>query len=105
MKRKRKHAGVLPITGPAACWRSAWITRVCCVCGERSEIMHSPTRQAGIYCPAHCVACNAVPEAPVTQSAATPPPEARGAVLANTGAQGRGFNKPFGARYDKYLTR
>ena len=105
--RKRKHVGALPITGPANCWRSAWIAKVCCVCGERSEIMHSPTRQAGIYCPAHCPACNPAPEAPAVQRAATPLPEVRGAVLANAGARGGGFNKPrpFGKAYDKYLAR
>ena len=88
-----------PITGPACCWRSARITLVCCVCGEHSEIMHSPTRAAGVYCPVHCVACNPVPEAPAARSAATPLPETRGAVLANSGAGGGGFN--FGKRYQQ----
>jgi|ERR1017187_8495181 hypothetical protein len=95
-----------PITGPACCWRSARITLVCCVCGEHSEIMHSPTRAAGVYCPVHCVACNPVPEAPAARSAATPLPDTRGAVLANAGARGGGFNRgPFGKRYGKYLGR
>lgn len=105
MTKARKHVGTLPITGPAACWRSAWITKPCCVCGEHPEVMHSPTRLAGIYCPAHCPACNAAPDAPAAQGAATPLPEAGGAVLANAGARGAGFNKPFGRRYDKYLAR
>ena len=92
-----------PITGPSCCWRSARITLVCCVCGQHSGIMHSPTRAAGIYCPVHCVACNPVPEAPAAQGAATPLPEARGAVLANAGAHAGAFN--FGKRYSKYLAR
>ena len=105
VRNRRKHTGVLPKTGPSACWRSAWITRVCCVCGERSEIMHSPTRQAGIYCPAHCVACNAVPEVPAAPVAATPLPEGTGAVLGHAGARGGAFNRPrpWGKAFDKYL--
>jgi hypothetical protein len=78
---------VLPTTGPANCWRSAFITRGCCVCGARPEIMHRPTRQAGIYCPAHCVACNPAPEAPASPGAAIPLPEGRGAVLVDAGAR------------------
>jgi hypothetical protein len=91
VRNRRKHTGALPITGPSACWRSAWITRVCCVCGERVEIMHSPTRQAGIYCPAHCVACNPAPQAPASPGAATPLPEAHGASLAPAGARAEGL--------------
>jgi hypothetical protein len=55
----------------------------------------------------HCVACNAAPEAPASPGAATPLPEVRGAVLANAGARGEGFNRhrPFGKAYDKYLAR
>src|ERR1035441_898215 len=103
--RKRKHVGALPITGPSACWRSAWIARACCVCGDHPEVMHSPTRQAGIYCAVHCPACNAVPEAPAAPGAATPPPEACGAVLGHAGPRGGAFNRPrpWGKSFDKYL--
>ena len=90
MTRKRKHAGVLPITGPAACWRSGWITRVCCVCGERSEIMHSPTRLAGVFCAACCPCCNPALHAPAATGATATPHEVRGAVLADAGARGGG---------------
>src|ERR1035437_8197319 len=114
MTRKRKHAGVLPITGPSACWRSVDIKLACCKCGGRTAPMHSPTRLAGIFCGEHCPCCNhtvASPapaiskplQAPVMLAEARPLPEARSAVLANAVARGKGFNKPFGKRFDKYL--
>ena len=76
--------------------------------------MHSPTRLAGIFCGEHCPCCGSaaaspVPapgkalQAPVTLAEARPLPKARGAVLANAVARGKGFNKPFGKRFDKYL--
>jgi hypothetical protein len=67
-----------------------WITRVCCVCGERSEIMHSPTRLAGVFCAACCPCCNPALHAPATTGATATPHEVRGAVLADAGARGGG---------------
>jgi hypothetical protein len=114
MTRKRKHAGVLPITGPAACWRSTDIKAPCATCGGRTAPMHSPTRLAGVFCGEHCPCCvstvaSSAPatgkplQAPVTLAEAIPLPEPRSAVLANAGGRGKGFNKPFGKRFDKYL--
>ena len=78
--------------------------------------MHSPTRLAGIFCGEHCPCCNPavaspVPapgkplQAPAASGDGAVAPEARGAVLANAGARGKGFNRPFGKRYDRYLAR
>ena len=102
-QKMRKALGPQP-TGPAACWRSARIALVCCVCGGRSDVMHNPTRQHGVYCERHCVACNPALETPAARSAAIPLPDARGAVLAGAGARGGVFSKRvFGKRYEEYL--
>jgi hypothetical protein len=97
----------LPITGPAACWRSVDIKLACAKCGGRTSPMHSPTRQAGVWCAAHCPACNAAPEASAAPEAATPLPDADGAVLAPAAVRGGAFNrpKPWGKAFDKYLSR
>src|ERR1035437_866082 len=111
----RKHVGP-QLTGPAACWRSPDIKLPCVTCGGRTAPMHSPTRLAGVFCSEHCPCCvstvaSPVPapgkplQAPVTLAEARPLPEGRGAALAPAGARGKGFNKPFGRRYDKYLAR
>jgi hypothetical protein len=86
-QRTRKRFGPQP-TGPAACWRSDWITGACCVCGEHFQVMHKPTRQCGTFCARHCPACNVASEAPAAPGASVPLPDARGAVLANAGAHG-----------------
>ena len=71
MTRKRKHAGVLPITGPSQCWRSMDIKLLCCKCGGRTAPMHSPTRRAGIWCASCCPCCNPTVASPVPAHAAS----------------------------------
>src|ERR1035437_6681031 len=109
----RKRYKLVPTTGPSQCWRSMDIKLPCVKCGGRTAPMHSPTRRAGIFCGEHCPCCTTVAstvpapgkplQAPVTLAAATPLLVARGAALAPTGARGKGFNRPFGKRFDKYL--
>jgi hypothetical protein len=110
----RKRSKLVPTTGPTACWRSVDIKLPCATCGGKTSPMHSPTRRAGIWCASCCPCCNptvasTVPapgkplQAPVTLAETRPLPEGRGAVLGQAGARGKGFNRPFGKRFDKYL--
>ena len=110
----RKRSKLVPTTGPSQCWRSMDIKLPCVTCGGRTSPMHSPTRLAGVFCSEHCPCC--VPtvaspapaigkplQAPAALAETRPVPDARGAALAPTGAPGKGFNRPFGKRFDKYL--
>ena len=49
----RQHFG-----NPAAdCLRTRRVSANCDRCGQREELMHMPTRQPGLYCPACCPCC------------------------------------------------
>src|ERR1019366_5754425 len=97
-RKFKKHVGTLPIPGPYACWRSVDIKLPCLTCGGKTSPMHSPTRLPGVFCSACCPCCNPALHASAAPGATATPPEGRGAVLADAGAHGGGFNKPFGRR-------
>jgi len=53
-QKMRKHFGPQPITGPAACLRTAGQGRACARCDVKPETLHFPLRQIGSFCAACC---------------------------------------------------
>jgi hypothetical protein len=59
----RGEGGMMSEAQPAACYRSQLTTISCRACGERTDLVHFPTRYIGCYCSKCCPACNPKPAA------------------------------------------
>jgi hypothetical protein len=58
-KPEAKERGPLrpPLSGPAACLRSAGVRGMCPGCDQWKLLTHCPVRIAGRYCSAECCPC------------------------------------------------